>query len=84
MKDVIIYNKLGAVVVTAPITDNCERVHKLQSDNHINLVFNLNDKFVLYAGSYILYNGVKFSVIETYYPEKKQPIITIMMLSFRQ
>ena len=71
MKDVIIYNKLGAVVVTAPITDNCERVHKLQSDNHINLVFNLNDKFVLYAGSYILYNGVKFSVIETYYPEKK-------------
>lgn len=71
MKDVIIYDKLGAVVVTAPITDNCERVHKLQSDNHINLVFNLNDKFVLYAGSYILYNGVKFSVIETYYPEKK-------------
>ena len=71
MKDMIIYNKSGEAVVTAPITDNSERVHKLQSDNYIELVFNLNVKHVLYAGSYILYDNVKFSIIETYYPEKK-------------
>ncbi|MDD3404980.1 MAG: hypothetical protein PHH23_01760 [Paludibacteraceae bacterium] len=71
MRDITIYAQNGDVRFVAPITDSCERVHNLQTENHVSLVFNYDSKTVFLAGDYVVYRGERFSLIEPYYPERK-------------
>lgn len=66
-----IYSSNGQVVKTAIITNSCERSQTLQESNIVKLVWNDEERVVIPAGSYIIYDSQKFFLIEDYRPQKK-------------
>ena len=71
MEDITIYKQDGTALLTAPITDDSSRQWQLMGENHVRLVWNSGTYTPLPAKSYIEYKGERFTLLETYYPEKK-------------
>lgn len=71
MEDITIYRHDGTALLTVPVTDDSSRVWQLMGENHVRLVWNSGTRTPLPAKSYIEYNGERFTLLETYYPEKR-------------
>ena len=71
MEDITIYKQDGTALLTAPITDDSSHQWQLMGENHVRLVWNSGTYTPLPAKSYIEYKGERFTLLETYYPEKK-------------
>lgn len=71
MEDIIIYRHDDISILAAPVTDNCERVWNLMAENYVRLVWESEKRTILPARAYIVYNGVRYTLLEPYYPTKK-------------
>lgn len=66
----IIYNRNGDELIDAPVTSSAVRKRVLMGDNYVSLPFS-HDTYIDFApGSYIIYNGLKFEIIDV---EKNRP-----------
>lgn len=66
----IIYNRNGVELIDAPITSSAVRKRVLMGDNYVSLPFS-HDTYIDFApGSYIIYNGLKFEIIDV---DKNRP-----------
>lgn len=66
-----IKNISGTTILEAPITDSCERVRELMKDDYIKFSFSHHTLIPLKEGSYVEYNGVKYSLLEPFEPSYK-------------
>lgn len=69
-----IKNISGTTIIEAPITDSCEYVRELMKDDYVKLSFSHDTLIPLKEGSYIEYNGIKYSLLEPYEPAYKTEI----------
>lgn len=66
----IIYNRNGVELIDAPVTSSAVRKRVLMGDNYVSLPFS-HDTYIDFApGSYIIYNGLKFEIIDV---DKNRP-----------
>lgn len=66
----IIYNRNGDELIDVPITSSAVRKRVLMGDNYVSLPFS-HDTYIDFApGSYIIYNGLKFEIIDV---DKNRP-----------
>jgi len=66
----IIYNRNGVDLIDAPVTSSAVRKRVLMGDNYVSLPFS-HDTYIDFApGSYIIYNGLKFEIIDA---DKNRP-----------
>lgn len=66
----IIYNRNGDELIDVPITSSAVRKRVLMGDNYVSLPFS-HDTYIDFApGSYIIYNGLKFEIIDA---DKNRP-----------
>lgn len=66
----IIYNRNGDELIDVPITSSAVRNRVLMGDNYVSLPFS-HDTYIDFApGSYIIYNGLKFEIIDV---DKNRP-----------
>lgn len=66
----IIYNRNGVELIDAPVTSSAVRKRVLMGDNYVSLPFS-HDTYIDFApGSYIIYNGLKFEIIDA---DKNRP-----------
>lgn len=66
----IIYNRNGVELIDVPITSSAVRKRVLMGDNYVSLPFS-HDTYIDFApGSYIIYNGLKFEIIDV---DKNRP-----------
>lgn len=66
----IIYNRNGDELIDVPITSSAVRKRVLMGDNYVSLPFS-HDTYIGFApGSYIIYNGLKFEIIDV---DKNRP-----------
>lgn len=66
----IIYNRNGDELIDAPVTSSAVRKRVLMGDNYVSLPFS-HDTYIDFApGSYIIYNGLKFEIIDA---DKNRP-----------
>jgi hypothetical protein len=66
----IIYNRNGVELIDVPITSSAVRKRVLMGDNYVSLPFS-HDTYIDFApGSYIIYNGLKFEIIDA---DKNRP-----------
>lgn len=66
----IIYNRNGDELIDAPVTSSAVRKRVLMGDNYVSLPFS-HDTYIDFApGSYIIYNGLKFEIIDV---DKNRP-----------
>lgn len=66
----IIYNRNGVELIDAPVTSSAVRKRVLMGDNYVSLPFS-HDPYIDFApGSYIIYNGLKFEIIDA---DKNRP-----------
>ncbi len=67
---ITIYNKTGEEFRQVSVSDNAVRRHQLMGDNYVLLTFVLADFIEVRKGCYILYEGFKYEVTRTVYPEQ--------------
>lgn len=66
----IIYNRNGDELIDVPITSSAVRKRVLMGDNYVSLPFS-HDTYIDFApGSYIIYNSLKFEIIDA---DKNRP-----------
>ena len=64
----------GNILLSVPVTEECERVEELMKSDYIQLSWNSGSNATLPIGSYIEYKGEKFSLLEPYTPEQKDEV----------
>lgn len=64
----------GNILLSVPITEECERVEELMKSDYVQLSWNSDSRKELPVGSYIEYNGEKLSLLEPYKPEQKDEL----------
>lgn len=64
----------GSVILSVPITQSSQRVEELMVSDYIQLSWNSHSNEELPVGSYIEYNGERFSLLEPYKPTQKNEV----------
>ena len=64
-----IYGPNGALLMNAPITDNCERNETIMGDEYVSLSFYRENKTIIPSFSYLEYDGKFYFCKEDYYPK---------------
>lgn len=64
-----IYGPNGALLMNAPVTDNCERNETIMGDEYVSLSFYRENKTIIPSFSYLEYDGKFYFCKEDYYPK---------------
>lgn len=73
MTDINIYIPSGNEWITwqVPVTEQAELTCEVMKEHCVNLQWNATTDTPIPAGAYIIYNGVRFTLIQPYYPEQQ-------------
>lgn len=73
MTDINIYIPSGNEWITwqVPVTEQAELTCEVMKEHCVNLQWNATTDTPIPAGAYITYNGVRFTLIQPYYPEQQ-------------
>lgn len=73
MTDINIYIPSGNQWITwqVPVTEQAELTCEVMKEHCVNLQWNATTDTPIPAGAYITYNGVRFTLIQPYYPEQQ-------------
>ena len=63
-----IYSKNGSLLYSVPVTSNAKYVRELAGDCYVQLSWYAPYGTTLEVGTYIEYNGVKYTLLDTYTP----------------
>ena len=67
-REVRIYNPIGGLYGVFPVTDKCERSCTLMGDDQVKIVFDLEERHIFEAFSFIIFDGCHFFLREKYRP----------------
>lgn len=71
---ITIYDILGEELFEVPVTSACEKVEELMTSDHIKLSWRSPEHASIPAGSYIVYEGETYSLIDEYRPQQKTEV----------
>ncbi len=68
IENIEIFDPAGGSLGLFPVTDKCERSAKLMGEDYVKLSFNMTQRVIFAAFSYIIYDGQYFFLKEVYRP----------------
>lgn len=73
----------GNIILSVPITESAQKVEELMSNDYIQLSWNSDSSNSLPLGSYIEYEGERYSLIEPYTPSQKNEVEFVYTPQFK-
>lgn len=73
----------GNIILSVPVTESAQKVEELMSNDYIQLSWNSDSSDSISLGSYIEYEGERYSLIEPYTPSQKNEVEFVYTPQFK-